>query len=68
MHTDLTKPRSTGPSVGTSSRLKVWWLTAFGGFRVVQTVRRPRGIVLGRVLYETQWLLDRRGRRGAEGP
>jgi len=41
----------------TASRLKVWWLVQFRGYRVVTAALEPRPCFLGGIRYDGQWWL-----------
>jgi hypothetical protein len=42
--------------IKTSSRLRKAWLS-FRGYSVVRRVKTPKGYSLGRLTYETSWVL-----------
>ena len=44
-------------AVQTDSRFRVWWLTAFNGYRVNMSRRSPRAGMFGRIRYDIQWTL-----------
>lgn len=41
----------------TRSRLRMWYLTIFGGLRVRSVYTRPIGLVLGFLYYNKSWIL-----------
>ena len=61
--TDDTSKISRSGRIKTSSPLRRLWLTLFQGYFVERTLRSPKGFTLGRLTYETSWVLARKGRR-----
>ncbi|MBI5095742.1 MAG: hypothetical protein HZB26_25320 [Candidatus Hydrogenedentes bacterium] len=45
-------------TVETKSRVRVWWLSQFGGYSVRTARLRPRVNWLGRIAYDQVWLLS----------
>jgi hypothetical protein len=40
------------------SRFRVWALTRWHGYRVRNVSRRPTGLLIGMIRYETRWTLE----------
>lgn len=53
-------------AVETSSRIRVWWLTAFMDYRVRQVRSTPCVGSFGRIRYERQWILTERPLKKSE--
>jgi len=48
----------------TRSRLRVWWLCKFNGFRVVSVSQLPETTLIGGIRYARTWWLAPRSRNG----
>lgn len=53
--------------VTTASRVRVWWLTNFRGYRVARTTMAPRSDMFGKIRYlQTWWLKTHSGEKRSQ--
>jgi len=48
-------------SITTTSRVRVWWLTTVGGYRVENKRRVPNENAFGELYYKNTWVLVKDG-------
>lgn len=48
----------TKEPIETTSRLKVWYLTTFGNFKLSRAYAKPVAGALGHISYERRWILE----------
>jgi len=50
-------------TIQTTNRLVYIWLTTFGGYSLVQTLKTPSPGLWGRIVYKRRWRLEPKKRR-----